>query len=67
MDIGLILLYLEKQMWERKNFGRERRVIFLDALNLRYLWKMSYKMISQKWGNKLCRLETAITDFYFVI
>lgn len=69
MDIGLILLYLEEQeMWDIKDFRRERRVIFfLDALNLRYLWKKLQRMITQKWGNKFCRLETATTDFYFVI
>lgn len=68
MDIGLILLYLEKQeMWDIKDFGRERRVIFLNALNLRYLQKKLQRMITQKWGNKFCRLEKATTDFYFVI
>lgn len=33
MDIGLILLYLEKQeMWDIKDFGRERRVIFFECI-----------------------------------
>lgn len=33
MDIGLILLYLEKQeMWDIKDFGRKRSVIFFECI-----------------------------------